>query len=211
MTLGLDYREVLQEVGVSVVILRDEGEIAGEFIQIKTNAQVTKPFVREFFLEAMLSFDTEIIAGDVIRMDDGRVFLVMNKTPHMFEGEAWKFVAVLYKTNTVGVLLRPTVTTGGHASVVSWAIVKNPCYALITESYYGNRLDEDEQVGMLDLTAMDLYLPHVVGIKIGDQYQVSESEYYRADKIAYYKYENVDVALMGEDTRGLAVETEGEE
>ncbi len=58
MGVGADIKEVLADVGTSILIVRAARNISGEFIKYQLNAQVTKPFIREFFLDAMISYDT---------------------------------------------------------------------------------------------------------------------------------------------------------
>ena len=58
MSIGLDIKEVLSEVGNTITIVRTAGNVTGEYTMYKPNAQVTKPFIREFFLEGWLSYDT---------------------------------------------------------------------------------------------------------------------------------------------------------
>jgi len=63
MTIGPDIKEAIVEVGTRFVIERDSGDITGEYLNFKSNAQVTKPFIREFFLEAEFCYDTAKLAN----------------------------------------------------------------------------------------------------------------------------------------------------
>lgn len=201
MTLGDDYKEVIYEIGSQFTIIRDSGNVSGEFVRIKLNAQVTKPFIREFFVEADFSYDTAVIAGDVVVLGDGRAFLVMNITPHLFEDEAYRRTAVLYKSNVIGTLYRPREIKVGYNTRIVWQIVKQSVYGLFTESYYGHELNDDAPVGPVTSLAMDGYIPHTVGCKKGDRLWISDSEYYQAESIMTRRYDNVDVVQFGEDTR----------
>ncbi|MGD8848003.1 MAG: hypothetical protein PVI54_20950, partial [Desulfobacteraceae bacterium] len=164
----------------------------------------TKPFIREFFVEAALAYDTAVIPGDVIEMvEDGRQFIVMNKTANNFEGTAYSYSAVLYKCNVAGVVLRPSNAKVNYKAKKYWYMRISPCYALLTENQYGNELNEDGDVGHSSLKVIDCYVSHWAGIEIGDQFQVSANEYYRVESIALRKFDNVDLITLGEDTRGL--------
>ena len=92
MSIGPDLKEVLSDVGTAYTIIRDSGNITGEFLDFETNAQVTKPFIKEFFLDAVLSYDTEAVVGDIIEFNvAGDRYLIMNKTPEMFENQVVGF------------------------------------------------------------------------------------------------------------------------
>ena len=99
-------KRTIESVGTALTILRDGGDVTGEYCDVEPNSQVTKPFVREFFLEASLVFDTEVVPGDVVQFDDGRKLLVMNSTPAQFRNEVITNEAVLYKCNVSGELWR---------------------------------------------------------------------------------------------------------
>ena len=100
MSIGPDIKEVLTEVGTAYTIIRSAGNVAGEYLDYELNAQVTKPFIQEFFLDASLSYNTALIAGDILEFNvAGTRYLLMNKTPETFENEVISYAAVLYKSN----------------------------------------------------------------------------------------------------------------
>lgn len=202
MSLGPDIKEVIAEVGSAITIFRSPANITGEFIKAKVNAQVTKPFIREFFLEGTLSYDTQLNAGDVVQLNDGRIFLVMNKTPITFEGSIYSYSAVLYKSNVTGSLYRLSETKVDYRSTVSWSAVVASAYALLTENQFGNELDDDGEVGKVSLKAIDCYLPRSYGAIIGDRFEVSSTEYYQVEDIKLRRFDNIDLITLGEDTRG---------
>lgn len=201
MSLGPDIKEVLQEVGTSITILRSPVNITGEYIKTKINAQVTKPFIREFFLEVTLANDTQVVAGDTLLLADGRYFIVMNMTPVLFENEVYCFSAVFYKCNAVGIIKRRQELRIKYKQHIAWPNIATDCHALLTESYYGNKLDEDERVGPVSLNSIDCYLPHSKGAQKGDRFWISSTEYYQVEHIFIRRFDNVDLAILGEDTR----------
>lgn len=177
MSIGTDIKDVWAEVGISYTILRDGGNITGEYGDIDTNAQITKPFIREFFMEISLSFDTAIVAGDVLLMSDGRKFLVMNKTPEVFEDSVYMVNAVLYKVNCAGNIFRLSSSRTDYQMVPVWTVIKRSCNALLTESFFGNDLDVDEPIGNLARESQDLYVPHNYGLRENDRFDLSTATY----------------------------------
>ena len=176
MTIGVDIKEVLREVGGAVTILRSPVNISGEYIQFKLNKQVTKPFIREFFTEAIWAYDTRMIAGDEIRFVDDQVYLVMNKTAAVLEGSIYQYNSVLHKTNVTGRILRkPTssIRDAQYRQVSDWTVAATDCYALMTESLYGNEMDTDEELANLGLMREDLYISYKHGIRRNDRFDIS--------------------------------------
>jgi len=202
MTLGADIKEVIDDVGVPITILRDAGNITGEHVKTKLNAQVTKPFIREFFGEAWLAYDTQAIAGDYIQVSDGRIFIIMNKTPKLFEGCVIRYNAVIYKCNVVGTIRRPSTSYVSYSTTTSWNTIKSNVNALITESLFGNELDQDDELGALGLSSNDMYIPNSLGVKVLDRFKISSNEYYQIETIKARRFENIDLVGLGEDNRG---------
>ena len=206
MTIGPDIKEVLSEVGTAFTIKRDSGDVTGEYLDYTPNTQVTKPFIREFFMEVMLSYDTVANAGDIIELDvPAQHYIVMNLTPDMFENEIIKKDGVIYKCNVSGELLRfsgeadwPDST---YRKLEHLQLVRADCYALLTSPEFGGELDENEPIGYLNMDEQELYLPSSVGIKELDRYQPVSGEYYKVTAVKKRRYPNVDVALLSEDTR----------
>ena len=206
MTLGFDIAEALSDVGYNFTVFRDSGNISGEYLITKANAQITKPFIREFFLEGMFEYETNVVAGDVVRIDEtGICYLVVNKTPYVFENEIIKYDAILYKCNVSGELFRPS-GEGYHdpqtyrISTV-WNTIKQNCYALQTESLFGNNLDTDEELGELGIKNHELYVPLSIGIQSLDRYQPVSGEYYKVETVLKRRFNNVVVATLSEDMR----------
>jgi hypothetical protein len=201
MTLAADLKEVIEEIGTSVTIIRAAGDITGEYIYTKINKQVTKPFIREFFLEAWIASDSQAVAGDVLELSDGRRFIIMNKTPSMFEDAIYRYDSVLYKCNVLATLQRPTDTRTNYTINTTFATIDSAVNALITESLYGNELDTDEELALLGLTSEDCYVPSTVGVEYLDRFWISATEYYQVEVVKKRRYENVDLIILGEDTR----------
>jgi hypothetical protein len=207
MTIGPDIKEAIGEVGVAFTILRDSGDITGEFLQYKPNAQVTKPFIREFFLEAMACYDTVIVSGDTIEFNaTGDRFLVMNSTPKMFENAAISFDTVLYKTNVVVDIYRPDdsgVRDNQYHKDTVWNLVKADVNVLMTSPLFGISLETDLEIGLIGLKLMELYIPDSVGLQVLDRLVISPDEYFRVEAIKSRRYAAVSVCDVGEDDRPI--------
>lgn len=204
MTIGPDIEEVLEEVGTSFKILYDSGAVEGGFLDFEPNSQVTKPFIREFFLEAMLSYNTSVVSGDVIQFDTTQdCYMVMNFTPSLFENTVINFDAVLYKTNVHIDLYRPTVVSqANYHDRTVWTLVKANVKALMTSPLYGSSLDEDRELGALGLQMQELYIPMSVGIQTFDKMIIRETgEHWKVDSIKARRFLAISVAELGEDTR----------
>lgn len=173
MTVATSIKKAMQRVGVSYTILRDSGNVTGEYAIPKINAQVTKPFIREFFLEVMLAADSVVAEGDLLVLSDGRYFLLMNKTPDAFKDAIHSYNGICYKCNVVGSLFRPSQSKVGYAEVTGWSTVKAGVHALQTEAFYGNMLEPDIEIGLIGRETHDLYLPHAIGVAEHDRWSAS--------------------------------------
>ena len=206
MGVGADIKEALQDVGVSVTILRDSGgDVEGEYLQFKPNSQVTKPFIKEFFLETLLSYDTEGMVGHRVRFEVTQdVYLLMNKGPRIAENEVIGYDSILYKCNVSGELMRASgefwSTQTYHKETV-WQIVKEEAFALQTEPLFGHDLETDEELGNLGLERHELYIPSSYGVQVLDRYRPFSGEYYRVETVRKRRFAGIDVVELGEDTR----------
>lgn len=205
MAVGDDIKDVLVEIGTSFRVLRpNSGELDAEYLDYEMNRQVTKPFIREYFLEAVFPHDTITVGGDVIQfVTDGRVFIVMNTTfENLFDLPIGK-EAVLYKCNVSGELLRPSgeVFDTNYRRSTDWTLVTGNCFALLTEKMFGTDLVQDEELAQIGVEAQVLYIPSNVGAQPLDRYQAASGEYYKIEEIEIRKFDGVDVCHIAEDTR----------
>jgi hypothetical protein len=207
MSIGLDLKEAIAAVGVTVSIVGSQSP--AEYVRFKTNKQVTKPFIREFFLETMMSFDTAIISGDIIKVGvTGIRYIMMNKTPDLFENEVMRYSGVVYKTNVCGALQRPEYSRGAdlkQRELFTPVLGAEAVDALMVEALYGHSLDTDEALGELGLEKHELYIPHKFGAKIKDRFYIDEDHYYRVITVKTHRYDDVDVLEIDIDTRPNAL------
>ena len=205
MTIGSDIKEVLQDVGVAITILRDSGNVTGEFAFTKSNAQVTKPFIREFFLEGQVAYDTQLVVGDIIQMNtSGKVFMVMNLTPDLLENTIFRHQVVFYMCNLLVDVLRPSDDDFDqrYRSARSWSFIARQKYCLITTPLYGHELSSDDEIGKLGIEVHEMYVPSSLGIKALDRIQISSLQYYKVEAVKPRRFEAVDVLELREDNRG---------
>jgi hypothetical protein len=202
--IGNDIKEVFEEVGTGYAFSHEGVQSAsGEFLVYEINAQVTKPFVREYFLECEVPWDSGIGVGDHITFDDARNFLCMNKTPEHFENEVILFQAVLYKTNVIVDLFRSSGEDwdANYLRAQNWHPIQTSLPVLITESLYGHDLETDEELGQIGLENHEMYIPSWVGVEILDRVEWTSGEFYQVETIKARRYEGMDVVELGEDTR----------
>lgn len=207
MTIGLDIKEVLREVGNTITIIRDSGNITGEYTMFQSNAQVTKPFIREFFLEGWLSYDTESVVGDIIEYDVmGDRYILMNKSPKMLENVIYQYDGVFYKTNESCDIFRPVededYPDDYHRGTI-WNLIKASADVLITSPLYGSDLDSDSPIGMLGIEMHEMYVPTSIGVQALDRVRVSTHEYYEVKTVKPRRYDGVDVVELSQDTRDM--------
>ena len=209
MTIGPDIKEALVEVGQAVVITdRLSVDNSGEFIYYKPNSQATKPFIREFFLEAWFSYDTIALGGDLVKFSvTGTRYMLMNLTPFMFENTIIRMDGVLYKCNVEAVLLRPREVRENYLTRTVWDVIAASMWCLLTTPLYGNQLDTGESLGQLGLEVHELYARDIFDIKVNDRVKVSSDQYYRVESIKYRRFDGVTTYELGEDNRSYTTTT----
>jgi hypothetical protein len=202
--LGDDIKEVFQEVGTHFYINRATViHESGEYLIYELNRQVTKPFVREHFLEAEVAFETSIQTGDIVVFDDGRKFLVMNRTAEQFENEAVLNNVVLYMSNVSAKILRSSGEDWdeNYLKIPRWQVVADEVPALLTEALYGHSLEADEEIAQIGLEKHEGYFPKWVGIQALDRIEWASGEFYKIETVKTRRYTGIDVVQLAEDTR----------
>jgi len=211
MTIGPDIKEAIVEVGTGFTIIRDSGNISGEFLTHKSNAQVTKPFIREFFLEGTMQYDTVVVSGDIVEFDTTGVrYLVTHKTATLFENAVIRYEVVLYKANVNVSVLRPVEVRDAHTYHIrtAWSTVKAAHDLVLTTPLFGQSLDGDNELGMLGIQSHEVYAPTSYGITYLDRLKIlSTGEYWRVEAVRKYRYDGVDVIDVGEDVRPTTTTT----
>jgi len=201
MTVANDIKAAYIEVGTEYNVL---GKVSGEYCMYELNAQVTKPFIREHFLDASFPADTQAEPGDVIEfVSDGRKFMVMNKTPDHLENAPIEHSVVLYMTNVSGEIWYSSGEAWGddYHKVHVWHKRAVGCHALITEALFGHGLDSDEELGYLGIAKNELYIPASYGIQEMDRFFINSGEYYMVTSVRKRRFPGVNVCDLEEDTR----------
>ena len=209
MSIGPDLAEVYAEVGTLIKILKPDGtEVLGEYLDVDINRQVTKPFIREFFMEAAFSYTTAVVGGDVVEfIVDGRKFLVMNLTAEVFENQIINNNAVLYKCNEVATIKR-LIKGGWNDDYVQervWPNVIVGVPILLTERFFGTGLGAVEPQDFMEYDILDnqMYISEYYGVKPLDRVWLSDTEFFQVDFVEKRKFEGVWSCVLSEDTRGI--------
>jgi len=207
VTIGPDIAEILPEVGILVSIFHPAtGVSISEYIDFDINRQVTKPFIREFFIESTFAYNTGAASGDVLTFSaDGRKFLIMNLTGEMFENEIISYNAVMYKCNEVITVKRPAKTgwSGSYQREITWTDIYTNIPVLLTERFFGTNLKLLEPKDLLEFDILDsqVYIPAYYGVKPLDRIWISGTEYYKVDFVEKRKFDAVYACGISEDTR----------
>jgi hypothetical protein len=205
-TIAEDIKDILaDDVGSAYTVIRDAGNISGEYARTTITSQATKPITLEHFRRCTLPYDSSAAAGDVIEFDvtDER-FLVTNKLPKMLENTVTHYESILYKCNIRnGILMRPSGETRDdqYHKEPQWQTIKSDCDAMQVAALYGNDLLEDQDLALLNLQKDELYIPHSVGIQALDRFQSASGEYYMVTTIEKRRFPGVDIAILEEDHR----------
>jgi hypothetical protein len=209
MTIGPDIKEALVEVGQAVIVTdRLSVDHTPEYIYYKPNSQATKPFIREFFLEAWFSYDTPTLSGDLVKfVVTGTRYMLMNLTPFMFENTIIRMDGVLYKCNVEAILLRPREVRENYLTRTVWDVIAPSMWCLLTTPLYGNQLDTGESLGQLGLEVHELYARDIFDIRVNDRVKVSSDQYYRVESIKYRRFDGVTTYELGEDNRSYTTTT----
>ena len=207
--LGADLREVYDELGAITHIVNRTPVVTTERILYDLNAQATKPFIREHFLDATLPYNTLITTDDVIYIvSTDKHYLVMNKTPELFEDSVVEYNTVLYSCNLVSTacILRSVEVRVDYDMTTAWTVVAEaPLYGLMSDRLFGSEIDQHTpSVGQEAVWRIDLYIPKSYGIKPLDRVYLTDYEYYKVEAVQEYNYPGVCVALLVEDTRPFA-------
>jgi len=205
MSIQIDIADVISEVGIAFTIARMNVEVPNvtEYLTYTPNSQVTKPFVREHFLEVAYKSDTVVLPGDVITfVVSGDSYLVVNNTPDFFENEIIRYLSVLYKVNVVIDLLRPHKDFSSYNTEFSFQAVASGIPLLIYAPLFGNTSGVDFDAGAYNVSKHDMYIPVGYNAHVGDRVYIPDtSEVFQITTIIPRRFPNIDVCMLSEDTR----------
>jgi len=206
MSIQFDIADVLAEVGLSFTIERMGVPLPDvvEYLTYTPNSQVTKPFVREHFLEVAFKSETQVASGDVITfVASGASYLVMNNTSDFFEDEIIRYLAVLYKTNVLLTIQRPQNTTQGYDTVFAFQDRHVHVQALVYAPLFGNVGEVNDTIGTYGKQKQELYLCSEYGVLANDRIVIEDTgEIFTVDAVIARRFPKVSVVNLTEDTRG---------
>lgn len=204
MSVGSDLKKAFQKVGVSYTVKRNTGNFSGEYLIYDIPVRSRSTFDREVMLDASLSYDTIVVEGDVLELNDGRRVLVANKTPDQFQNDTVIFETSLLKCNiTSGEVFRPSGESWDDQTYhkeTAWQSIKTDLNAVIVE-VSGNQLSDQEELGLLSVSRLEMYVASGEDVRVLDRVQARSGEYYRVDIIKKSLYPAISVAQLSEDTR----------
>ena len=195
LNVAQTVKKTLRKLGTGFTIIRTGGNITGEYAALKSK-RTPDPFIREFYIEAVVAADTQLVEGDVVLLSDGRYFLLMNKAPESFKNAVCSYDGALYKCNVVGKLHRASQATVGYETLTTWAVIGSGLRALQVESL-GNSLEPETDIGIIGRETHDLYLPHSVGIREHDRWDVSTVTFVSKNHRQDHEFDGFDCGRMG--------------
>lgn len=202
--IGDDIKDVLQELGTPISILKLDGSIiSGEYIDYEHYYEKVTEFRRQFCYSGDFQFDSAVKQGDVISFDD-KSFLMMNVKRDLFEGEAVITSNYFIECNvTDGVFKRNMETRDPVTRRLSsgWTNLHENCNAVMVEKEV--RI-HPEQVMNFSLHHFTLYTMAYPDIVVGDRWfpdAANTSEYYKVMSISKFKFAGLLTIDLQEDAR----------
>jgi len=207
MGVGDDIKAAYQEVGIHYSVNRGtlpgtSGELTGGYLMYDPNLQASKPFLRNFAVEASLAYDTVVMSGDLLTLDDGQKFLVNVVTPDVLQGSAIEKLANLYKVNVSGELYRysgESVDTFYHTTQTLDLVASNVHATLAPEEAQTELGQAD--MAQLEIQRLTLYVPSCYGIQALDRYSPESGEFYKVRAVNRRMFDGIDIVSLEEDTR----------
>lgn len=206
MAIAEDIKEILtEEFGAAFQIIRESGNVSGEYGIIRYTNQATKPITLEHFRRCVLPYDTKAVAGDIVDVSGtSERFIVTNKLPKLFGSDIISYDSIWYKCNvSSGELLRPSGETrdAQYHLDPGWETIKNNCDAMQVAALYGNDFKSEQEIALMGLLKNEVYLPKSVGVQVLDRWQPASGEYYQVSVIESRRFPGVDVLIVEEDNR----------
>ena len=215
--LGPDIDEVYEELGALVSIVNRSPVVTGQRVLYDINAQATKPFIREHQLDASFPYDTLITTNDVIKIIvSDRHYMVMNKTPELFENEIVEWSSVLYLCNipTRAHVVRPVEVRNSQSynMISGWQVlIDSPMYGLLSDRIFGTEIEQQsKEGGQFPIWKITLIAPKYYAVKPLDRLIITETEYYKIEAVESYYYPGMNQILLVEDTRSISTIIDGE-
>lgn len=200
--IGADIASVMEELGDTVTILRLG---TTEKVQLEVNAQASNAFLREFLVNASLSYITRIVQGDVVQTTDGNKYVVIHKAADNFEGEVVEYISGLLKCNTPSTtqLMSPVTTLNSTTFAVTnyWNVKSTGINCLVHHNIRSALNNSESSTGKDTNFALECFIPASCNAEVLDRLKLSETEYFRVQSVEKYEYNGVHVLTLVEDER----------
>lgn len=209
MALNTKIKAVLAKIGSAFQVLQpDNTWVSGEYVDYDLSFQVTKPFIRENFLDATMPYDTIAESGDIIKLNaPSDVYIIAHKTPTQFKNTIVENAVVLFKCNVSGQIIRQEGMTwdSNYKKVPLWVNVKTNAYANLTEDVLEDKIIETAPIGDIELGGLQMYVPTSFGIREQDRYVLNSGAanelHYKVTNVMKYRFNGVRYCTLSEDTR----------
>jgi len=195
LSLGDDIKEVYEEIGMAVTILRAGGDISGEYIDSEPDAGTS--FIRRAFFPAT----TQAVPGDIIEIPavGGGKYLVVLLIPDVFEDSPFEYGSLLYQCNFQGRIERLSQARNtSYQLEMTESDVANPAYAFRGASDFSLSF---EGFGTVEIRKGEIYFPASYIVKAMDRFVTASGASYRIGSVDGSRYEGVGTAMIEKDVR----------
>lgn len=205
--IGIDIKDVLEELGTSLTIYKWPGPTTIlESIDHEFYATHSSEFLRMFFSGVTLTYDTQVLPGDVVEAM-GYWFICTANFPSYFENEIVDYTAVFYRCNVFGTLQRYNPNAGWDANynkLTNWSPVQTGVRAVQYENRFDQKQYIAEDVMALTMEGNLLFLPSYVSPIEGDRWIPDAADvntFFRVGAIDTLRLDNVSICTLKDDER----------
>lgn len=202
MSLGDDIKGVLQELGTPLSIYKlGQSVITGEYVDAEHYFDSSTEFVRQNCFSGDFQNDSVVSEGDLITFDN-RWFLMLNVKRNLFEGSNVINSNYFIECNCYGDFKKYTETRAADTTLTKvWAERYADVHALIISN---NSNIEDHGDSDFVIGRKTLYTQDYANVVVGDRWYpdvANSKEYYRIETIDRYRYKDILVCSLIEDSR----------
>ena len=199
--IGDDIKEVFQELGTVVEVIKPNGDVFQETMDFELN-NLSSSFMTNFVIDASFSYDTNLNAGDVVKaVDSGLYYLAAALNRPYFEDMPVVTETKLYKCNYWGMLKERTQTRVDYSQQVTWADkLSEMVPVLLTGQLGGGSLSEKDHGIFYDFTRT-LHISGHHSPQVGDRFETEGGTKFRLDAVEPDKLNNVSMCSISLDER----------